>query len=64
MPTATEYRLKAAEFFAKAKDRNGRIVDECVRLAHGYLRLADHADTAEKRPVQQQQQPQRPNTES
>ena len=58
MPTAHEYRVKAAEFLAKAKDRKGKIVDECIRLAYGYMRLADHADTNQKQPAQQQQQPQ------
>ena len=45
MPTAQEYRVKAAELLTKAKDRKGKIVDECIRLAYGYMRLADHADT-------------------
>jgi hypothetical protein len=58
MPTAYEYRVKAAELLTKARERKGRLVDECIRLAHGYMRLADHADTNRKPPVQQQQQPQ------
>jgi hypothetical protein len=58
MPTAHEYRVKAAELLTKARERKGRLVDECLRLAHGYMRLADHADANRKVSVQQQQQPQ------
>lgn len=58
MPTAHEYREKAAELLAKAREVNSNLLNECLRLAYGYMRLADHAEANTKRPVQQQQQPQ------
>ena len=58
MPTALEYRTKAAKLLTKAKERNSRVVGECLRLAYGYMRLAEHAESTAKRSVQQQQQAQ------
>jgi hypothetical protein len=74
MATADEYRAKAAELITRANgESNPALFSECVRLAHGYLLLADQADRNSQtdlvyetpprpepeRPVrQQQQQPQ------
>jgi hypothetical protein len=62
MPSAYEYRVKAAELLVKAREQKGRLVDECIRLAHGYMRLAEHADANQKMPMQRQQQPQSRNS--
>jgi len=72
MPTADEYRIKAAELNAQAKlAPNAHLRAECENLALSYLRLADQAeknaqtDLVYEPPavivqpqVQQQQQPQ------
>jgi hypothetical protein len=76
MTTADEYRAKAAELIERAnlEQKNSNLFSECVRLAHGYLLLAEQADRNAQtdlvyetppprepaQPVQQQQQQQQP----
>jgi hypothetical protein len=45
MPAADEYRIKAAEIMAKARqEADLRLYNELEKLALAYLRLADQAD--------------------
>ena len=70
MPSGNEYRIKAAEMIARAKQEASPIMrSQLENLALAYRRLADQADKnamadimyetpAEQRSVQQQQQQQ------
>ena len=70
MPSGDEYRVKAADMHAKAKNEtNQEVRVHYETLALSYLRLADQADrrgvyehpdqTHPEHPTQQQQQPQK-----
>jgi hypothetical protein len=71
MPTADEYRIKAAELSARAMtERNPLLRAQYENLALSYLRLADQAEKnartdivyeppREQPQLQQQQQPQK-----
>src|SRR3954471_14569984 len=70
MPTADEYRIRAAELYAQAKEELRPVLrGQCENLALAYLRLADQAEKnstvdlvyetpSEQPQSQQQQQPQ------
>ena len=50
MASGYEYRAKAAEFFARAQNEGDQsLVFELKTLARSYLRLAEHAETKERR---------------
>jgi hypothetical protein len=52
MPSGEEYRTKAAEFMAKAQaETDQSVVFELETLARSYLRLAEHADRKDRRPI-------------
>ena len=61
MNSAEKYRAKAGELLATAGKSGSSMWSDCVRLAQGYLRLAEHAEQAGRANLsvpQQQQQPQ------
>jgi hypothetical protein len=65
MPTADEYRIKAAELYAQAKEEIRPVLRaQCENLALSYLRLADQAeknaafDIVYEPPLSRSEQPQ------